>query len=82
MFCCQVLPDDMVVLAEPDPGDMLQAIKKAISIIPMIDSREMHNRVSAFFEGKKKKTFLYEHLTIFICTNCVLSQSKKKKTLR
>lgn len=54
IFCCQVLPDDMVVLAEPDPGDMVQAIKKAITLLPMIDPQEMHDRVSAFFEVKKK----------------------------
>uniref|UniRef100_A0A0D3AHH1 Glycosyl transferase family 1 domain-containing protein n=1 Tax=Brassica oleracea var. oleracea TaxID=109376 RepID=A0A0D3AHH1_BRAOL len=29
-----VLPDDMVVLAEPDPDDMVRAIEKAISILP------------------------------------------------
>lgn len=38
----------MIVLAEPDPTDMVQAIKKAISILPMIDPQDMHNRVSAF----------------------------------
>lgn len=36
----------MVVLAKPDPSDMVQAIKKAISILPNIDPEEMHNRVS------------------------------------
>lgn len=41
----------MVVLAEPDPGDMVQAIKKAITMLPTIDPQEMHNRVSEFFEG-------------------------------
>lgn len=36
----------MIVLAEPDPGDMVQAIKKAISLLPMIDPQVMHVRVS------------------------------------
>lgn len=40
----------MIVLAEPDPTDMVQAIKKAMSILPMIDPQDMHNRVSAFFK--------------------------------
>ncbi|KAG5407987.1 hypothetical protein IGI04_004306 [Brassica rapa subsp. trilocularis] len=40
-----VLPDDMVVLAEPDPEDnMVRAIGKAISILPSINPEEMHNR--------------------------------------
>ncbi|TQD87538.1 hypothetical protein C1H46_026955 [Malus baccata] len=45
----EVLPDDMVVLAKPDPSDMVHAIEKAISILPTIDPQEMHNRVSALF---------------------------------
>lgn len=36
----------MIVLAKPDPSDMVQAIKKAISILPNIDPQIMHNRVS------------------------------------
>lgn len=42
----QVLPDDMIVLAEPDPSDMVRAITKAISILPTIDPQVMHLRVS------------------------------------
>ncbi|CAN6991506.1 unnamed protein product [Brassica oleracea var. botrytis] len=41
-----VLPDDMVVLAEPDPDDMVRAIEKAISILPSINPEEMHNRLA------------------------------------
>ncbi|KAF5935614.1 hypothetical protein HYC85_026743 [Camellia sinensis] len=33
----EVLPDDMVVLAKPDPIDMVQAIQKAIAMLPKID---------------------------------------------
>lgn len=47
----------MVVLAEPDPGDMVQAIKKAIFLLPMIHPQEMHDRVSAFFERNKKSLY-------------------------
>lgn len=36
----------MVVLAEPDPVDMVRAIKKAITILPTIDPQDMHKRVS------------------------------------
>uniref|UniRef100_A0A2N9FWU5 phosphatidylinositol N-acetylglucosaminyltransferase n=1 Tax=Fagus sylvatica TaxID=28930 RepID=A0A2N9FWU5_FAGSY len=45
----RVLPDDMVVLAEPDPTDMVQAIKKAISILPKIDPQVMHNRMKELY---------------------------------
>lgn len=37
----------MIVLAEPDPSDMVQAITKAINILPQIDPQTMHLRVSA-----------------------------------
>lgn len=36
----------MIVLAEPDPGDIVQAIQKAIYMLPEIDPQVMHNRVS------------------------------------
>ncbi|GLU20365.1 hypothetical protein SLE2022_365690 [Rubroshorea leprosula] len=39
----EVLPDDMIVLAEPDPNDMVQAIMRAISILPRIDLQDMHD---------------------------------------
>jgi hypothetical protein len=36
----------MVVLAEPDPEDMVRAVRKAIDILPGIDPQTMHLRVS------------------------------------
>jgi len=39
----------MVVLAEPDPSDMVYAIQKAIHMLPKIDPQVMHNRVSFLF---------------------------------
>ncbi|GMP98604.1 hypothetical protein CsSME_00046425 [Camellia sinensis var. sinensis] len=38
----------MVVLAKPDPIDMVQAIQKAIAMLPKIDPQDMHLRVSEF----------------------------------
>jgi phosphatidylinositol glycan class A protein len=39
----------MIVLAEPDPSDMVRATGKAISLLPNIDPQQMHNRVSEPF---------------------------------
>jgi hypothetical protein len=36
----------MIVLAEPDPEDMVRAVRKAIDILPGIDPQIMHLRVS------------------------------------
>jgi hypothetical protein len=36
----------MIVLAEPAPEDMVQAIKKAINMLRNIDPQAMHLRVS------------------------------------
>ncbi|TXG73815.1 hypothetical protein EZV62_002394 [Acer yangbiense] len=44
-----VLPDDMIVLAEPDPVDMVLAIRKAISILPKIDPQVMHERMKKLY---------------------------------
>jgi hypothetical protein len=45
-FFFQVLPDDMIVLAEPAPEDMVRAVKKAIDMLPGVDPQVMHLRVS------------------------------------
>lgn len=45
----QVLPDDMIVLAEPNPYDMVQAIKKAIHMLPYIDPHLMHDRMKSLY---------------------------------
>lgn len=59
----------MIVLAEPDPSDMVQAIKKAISILPKIDPQAMHNRVSALFNINFG---LYENLTTYTVANLLI----------
>ncbi|XP_058748490.1 phosphatidylinositol N-acetylglucosaminyltransferase subunit A-like isoform X1 [Vicia villosa] len=46
----EVLPDDMVVLAEPDPSDMVYAIQKAIYMLPKIDPQDMHNRMRELYD--------------------------------
>ncbi|CAN0829044.1 Phosphatidylinositol N-acetylglucosaminyltransferase subunit A [Linum grandiflorum] len=46
----EVLPDDMIVLAQPDPTDMVQAIKKAISLLPEIDPQVMHERMKKLYD--------------------------------
>lgn len=40
----------MVVLAEPDPSDMVYAIEKAIHMLPKIDPQVMHNRVRELYD--------------------------------
>uniref|UniRef100_M4CZE2 phosphatidylinositol N-acetylglucosaminyltransferase n=1 Tax=Brassica campestris TaxID=3711 RepID=M4CZE2_BRACM len=58
-----VLPDDMVVLAEPDPDDMVRAIEKAISILPSINPEEMHNRMTKLYSWQdvaKRTEIVYD----------------------
>ncbi|XP_060973029.1 phosphatidylinositol N-acetylglucosaminyltransferase subunit A-like [Cannabis sativa] len=71
----EVLPDDMIVLAEPDPGDMVHAIKKAISILPMIDPQVMHNRMKGLYDWHdvaKRTEIVYDRA--LKCTNQSLLQ--------
>ncbi|KAL9362005.1 hypothetical protein Peur_044790 [Populus x canadensis] len=42
----EVLPDDKILLAEPDPSDMVRSNGKAISLLPNIDPQLTHNRVN------------------------------------
>ncbi|XP_044946377.1 phosphatidylinositol N-acetylglucosaminyltransferase subunit A-like isoform X3 [Hordeum vulgare subsp. vulgare] len=45
----EVLPDDMIVLAEPDPEDMVRAVRQAIDILPGIDPQIMHRRMKKLY---------------------------------
>uniref|UniRef100_A0A0D9XMP7 Glycosyl transferase family 1 domain-containing protein n=1 Tax=Leersia perrieri TaxID=77586 RepID=A0A0D9XMP7_9ORYZ len=45
----EVLPDDMIVLAEPAPEDMVLAVKKAIDMLPGIDPQVMHLRMKNLY---------------------------------
>ncbi|KAL7616801.1 phosphatidylinositol N-acetylglucosaminyltransferase subunit A isoform X1 [Lactuca sativa] len=59
----EVLPDDMIVLAKPDPSDMVHAIKKAIKILPQIDPQEMHLRIKGMYSWQdvaKRTEIVYD----------------------
>ncbi|QHO36784.1 uncharacterized protein DS421_9g286680 [Arachis hypogaea] len=45
----EVLPYDMIILAEPNPGDMVLAIERAISILPKVDPQVMHHRMRELY---------------------------------
>ncbi|KAL9266689.1 Phosphatidylinositol N-acetylglucosaminyltransferase subunit A-like protein [Drosera capensis] len=45
----EVLPEDMIVLAEPDPSDVAEAIRKAITLLPRIDPQVMHLRMKDLY---------------------------------
>ncbi|KAL4193998.1 hypothetical protein AMTRI_Chr05g57010 [Amborella trichopoda] len=45
----EVLPEDIIVLAEPVPNDMVQAIGKAIRLLPKIDPQVMHDRMKSLY---------------------------------
>lgn len=42
----QVLPDDVMLLAEPSPDDLLNALEEAIAKVPDLDPVQQHERVS------------------------------------
>ncbi|KAF7024296.1 hypothetical protein CFC21_036662 [Triticum aestivum] len=45
----EVLPDDMIVLAEPDPEDMVRAVRQAIDILSGIDPQIMHRPMKKLY---------------------------------
>ncbi|KAK8923747.1 hypothetical protein KSP39_PZI019682 [Platanthera zijinensis] len=45
----EVLPDDMIVLAEPTPADMVHAITKAILLLPNVNPFAMHDRMKGLY---------------------------------
>lgn len=54
----------MIVLAEPDPTDMVRAITKAINMLPQIDPQTMHLRASL---GKILFYFKLISLLLIVC---------------
>jgi hypothetical protein len=61
----------MIVLAEPAPGDMVRAVKKAIDMLPGIDPQIMHLRVS--LNSQHSSTYLNSALYHFYCAYFALA---------
>ncbi|XAR64761.1 Phosphatidylinositol N-acetylglucosaminyltransferase [Bertholletia excelsa] len=59
----EVLPDDMIVLAKPDPIDMVHAIQKAISMLPTINPQAMHlcmKRLYSWHDVARRTEIVYD----------------------
>ncbi|KAK7400538.1 hypothetical protein VNO78_11747 [Psophocarpus tetragonolobus] len=72
----EVLPDDMIVLAEPEPGDIVLAIQKAINMLPKIDPQVMHNRMRDLYnchDVAKRTEIVYDRA--LMCPNQSLLES-------
>lgn len=71
----EVLPDDMIVLAQPAPGDMVQAIVKAIDMLPTIDPHVMHHRMKSLYSWQdvaNRTEVVYDRA--LLCSNKSLLQ--------
>ncbi|KAK3022430.1 hypothetical protein RJ639_045201 [Escallonia herrerae] len=67
LYFSVVLPDDMIVLAEPDPADMVRAIEKAIYKLPQIDPQAMHLRMKNLYswhDVAKRTEIVYDRALI------------------
>lgn len=71
----------MIVLSEPDPSDMVQAVKKAIAIVPKIDPQTMHLRVSYLFKMSGGLILNYFHCFSFLFCFCLLYELCQMKKL-
>ncbi|KAI5062246.1 hypothetical protein GOP47_0022785 [Adiantum capillus-veneris] len=60
----EVLPPDMIVLAEPVPENMVEAIGRAIKLLPKIDPFSMHDRMRTLYswtDVAKRTEVVYDH---------------------
>ncbi|KAJ7513601.1 hypothetical protein O6H91_23G006000 [Diphasiastrum complanatum] len=60
----EVLPLDMIVLAEPVPADMVSAVGRAIQLLPSINPFEMHKRMKTLYswmDVAKRTEVVYDH---------------------
>ncbi|XP_070674783.1 phosphatidylinositol N-acetylglucosaminyltransferase subunit A-like isoform X6 [Malus domestica] len=79
----EVLPDDMIVFAKPDPSDMVQAIEKAISILPRIDPQDMHSRELYNWHDVAKRTeIVYDRALKCSNQNLLQRLSRQQRILK
>ncbi|RLM85295.1 phosphatidylinositol N-acetylglucosaminyltransferase gpi3 subunit isoform X1 [Panicum miliaceum] len=67
-----VLPDDMIVLAEPAPEDMVRAVKKAIDMLPGINPQVMHLQMKKLYswdDVAKRTEIVYDRAVQSLTTN-------------
>lgn len=60
----EVLPPDMIVLAEPASESIVEAIGKAIKLLPGVDPQGMHNRVRSLYswaDVARRTETVYNH---------------------
>ncbi|PUZ70713.1 hypothetical protein GQ55_2G256200 [Panicum hallii var. hallii] len=68
----EVLPDDMIVLAEPAPEDMVRAVKKAIDMLPGINPQVMHLQMKKLYswgDVAKRTEIVYDGAVRSLTTN-------------
>ncbi|CAN6204461.1 unnamed protein product [Urochloa humidicola] len=68
----EVLPDDMIVLAEPAPEDMVRAVKKAIDMLPGINPQVMHLQMKKLYswdDVAKRTEIVYDRAVQSLTTN-------------
>ncbi|GLJ42395.1 hypothetical protein SUGI_0878100 [Cryptomeria japonica] len=68
----EVLPPDMIVLAEPVPGDMVSAIGTAIKYLPKIDPHAMHARMKDLYSWNdvaRRTVVVYDRALVSSPTN-------------
>ncbi|XP_020590589.1 phosphatidylinositol N-acetylglucosaminyltransferase subunit A [Phalaenopsis equestris] len=71
----EVLPDDMIVLAEPTPVDMVHAIEKSIEMLPNINPVAMHERLKKLYswhDVAKRTEVVYDRA--LLCSDETLLQ--------
>uniref|UniRef100_A0A2P2LFP3 phosphatidylinositol N-acetylglucosaminyltransferase n=2 Tax=Rhizophora mucronata TaxID=61149 RepID=A0A2P2LFP3_RHIMU len=80
----EVLPEDMIVLSEPDPSDMVQAIKRAISILPKIDPQLMHERMKNLYDWQDvaKRTEIVYDCALKCPNQCLLERLSRYASKR
>ncbi|KAG2635037.1 hypothetical protein PVAP13_2NG315000 [Panicum virgatum] len=68
----EVLPDDMIVLAEPAPEDMVRAVRKAIDMLPGINPQVMHLQMKKLYswdDVAKRTEIVYDRAVQSLTTN-------------
>jgi phosphatidylinositol glycan class A protein len=71
----EVLPDDMMMLAEPSFNGLFEATARALKVIHHTDTSNFHHRIEQMYnweETAERTEVVYDHVRCFTSNVCVL----------
>lgn len=76
----EVLPDDMMILAQPTPVALVQALDRALDQAPAVDRHTQHHRVAGFYHWRRvaeRTVRVYDDVTASMHDDSTLARLRR-----